>query len=197
MAPARAPSAGREHTGAAVRETITLGIAIVAEVLASGAIEACADIPFVSPLFVILKKAKSVVDKAVRRQEELRELHNICGILTGQVIDKYHATSSGFDISCLQECVEELNDVAEYCGHNLGVMGKLRSSLKHGDRIQNLRERIDRLVPIMCLAAGVNISNQLEAAVQMMVSAAKRILWIWGLIYSILYDFAMCTYELR
>lgn len=179
MAPARAPSASREHTGATVRETITLGIAIVAEVLASGTIEACADIPFVSPVFAILKTAKGVVDKAVRRQEELKELHNVCGILTGQVIDRYHATSSFFDVSVLQECIEELNAVAEYCGHNMSVMGKLRSSRKHGDRIQNLRKRIDQLLPVMGLAAGVNISNQLEAAVQTMVRAAKYIIWTW------------------
>lgn len=174
MAPAKPRSAGREYTGAGVRETITVGLAIVAEVLATGTIEACAEIPFVSPLFILLKTAKGVVDKAVRRQEELKDLHNICGILTGQVIDKYRTTSSDFDVSRLRECIEELNDVAEYCGHNMSVMGRLRSSRKHGDRIEKLRERIDRLVPVMGLAAGVNTSSQLEAAVQMMVSAAKH-----------------------
>lgn len=179
--------AGRDEAGAAVRGTAALGVAIVAEVLASGAIESCADVRFVCPLLMLLKQAKGVVDKAVRRQDELKELHKLCGIFTGQVIDKYHATPSAFDISPLQECIEELNEVAEYYGHNRSVLNKPHSP-RHGDRIQNLRERIGQLVPVMDLVAGVNTSNKLEATMQMMVSAAKRIIWVSGCSQSITSD---------
>ena len=189
MASARAEKADRDDTGVAMRETVTLGVETVAKVLAAGTIEACADLPFASPLLILLKQAKSVVDKALNRQEELKELHKLCGVITGQVIDKYHNTSSGFDTSPLQECIEELNEVAEHCCHNRSVLSKPNSP-KNGDRILKLRERIDQLVPIIDRAAGVNISNQLEAAVQMMVSAANRIIWACAFGQSLVSDLA-------
>ena len=173
MTAAGAPRASRDDTGAVVCETITLAVATVAEVLASGGMEAFADIQLVSSLCILLKHAKGVVDKAVLRQEEQEELHKLCGVISGQVMDKHYASSSGFDVSLLRECIEELNEMAEYCGHNRSVVGK-RRSLKHGNRNQNLRERIHQLVPIMGLVAGVSLSNQLEVSLQMMVRVAKR-----------------------
>lgn len=155
------------------REDITLGIAILAEFLASGAVDTCADIPFVSTLFTLLKAAKGEVDKAVRYQEDLEELQSICGLLTGQVIDNYHDKSSSVGISDLKKCIKELNEVAEYCGHDRKIIRFIRA-ISLGDRINRLRKRIDSLVPIVGLAVGVGTSNRIDALVQMMVSASKR-----------------------
>ena len=170
MAATRGPRAGGDDIGAVMPENITLGITTVAEGLALGGTETCADIPSVSPLIILLKQTKDSVDNAVNHQEELTKLHKLCGVMTGQVIGKYQATYSGFDVAPLQECIKELNTVAEYCGHDRSVISK-SCSLQHSDRIQNLRERIDQLLSIMGLTSGGNNSNQLEAAVQMMVRA--------------------------
>lgn len=167
----------KDEAGVALRGTVTLGVATVAEVPASGALQSCADFRFVSPLLMLLKQAEGEVDRAVRRQDELKELHKLCGIFTEQAFDKYRETPSALDISPLQECIVELNEVAEYYGHSRSVLSKPHSP-RHGDRIQNLRERIDRLVPVMDLVAVVNSSDELEATVQTVVSAAKRIVWV-------------------
>lgn len=71
--------------------------------------------PVVSPLLILLKQSKSVVDKGVRHQE-LMELHKLCGVINRQVINKYHDTFPGFDRSLQHKCIEGMNEVPEYCG---------------------------------------------------------------------------------
>lgn len=173
MEAARAQRDERGDVGTVALETTKLGIETVAEGLATGIIEVGTATPLVAPLFIALKKAKEAVDKAVRREEELKDLHALCGIITGQVIDKCRANSSSIDVSPLRKCIEDLKALAELCSHKSTFRRKLRS-LKHGDSIQNLRERINHLVPVMGLAAAVDISAIVEDVRRNMVSAAKR-----------------------
>lgn len=189
MAEPRAPSTPRDTASLVVGETIAIGTSnAAAAVLATAVLEVGTSIPLVSLLVVLLKQVKDEVDRAVRRVEELNELHAHCCIITAQVIDKYHdVTSLTFDLSPLHKLIEDLNEVARDCGEDRSFLRYLRLR-HHGDRIRMLRERIDRLVPILGLAAGVNISSQLEAGLQRIVSVMgmcqRRISWFTSLMHA-------------
>lgn len=165
MAAARHPNDASADLGTGVREGMKLGVAAGLEALATGAINVGAATPFVAPLFVMLKQAKDLVDKAVRNKEDLDDLLNDFVFITEQVVDEYNATRNGFNLTPLKEWIKERNEVSVECNRMRGVSNGFRL-LKRGDQIETLRKRLSELVPIMSLAAGFQNMNMLVSALK-------------------------------
>eukprot|EP00752_Nemacystus_decipiens_P010888 g9681.t1 len=150
--------AARGDAVQAARETARLGVSTVVEGVATGIIEVGAATPVVAPLCVALLKVKGVVDGVSRNKEELEEMHKWCRLITEQVIVKAKASStSTIDVSPLQKCVDELNKVAKR-HRDRGRLARFVHSRNDGEDIQRLRVSIQTVVPIMGLAAVVDLS---------------------------------------
>lgn len=118
--------------------------------------------PSIAPLFVVLKAASEVVNRAVRHEKDLKEMLAICAVITGRLLANVQAdgdSSRSLDVSSLKECLELLKEVAEYYSRTV-VSVRIISSLLHGDRILDLRARIARLVSTMGSVAVVAIGGE-------------------------------------
>ncbi|CAN0449696.1 unnamed protein product, partial [Ectocarpus sp. 12 AP-2014] len=159
----------RGDAGQATREGARVTASTVIEGVVSGIITVGAATPFVQTFCIALREAKGIVDEAKRNKEELEELCERCEMITVQVIDKAKASkTSTIDVKPLQECVDKLKEVAERY-HNQGRLVRLARFRRDGDGIQTLRARIEAVVPIMGLSAGVTAvdqNNQILALLQ-------------------------------
>lgn len=67
-------------------ETARLVACMAAEGFTSGIIDVGAATPIVSPVFVLLKRAKETIDAMKGRKDELDALHGHCTLITTYVI---------------------------------------------------------------------------------------------------------------
>lgn len=118
-------------------------------------------------------EATDTVDNAARRKRKLKELLAICSNIAGEAIDKRRSESTIVaKVPPLQEYVKGLDGVAARCRGKLSAFDLL-ISLKLGDSIQNLRERIDELLRVMNVATAVTLGSQYEAVWQIVVSLTQ------------------------
>ncbi|CAM9536411.1 unnamed protein product, partial [Scytosiphon promiscuus] len=159
----------RDHGVQAAQETARVTASTVIEGVVSGIITVGAATPFVQTFCIALREAKGIVEEAKRNKEQLEKLHERCELITVQVINKAQASrSSEIDFTRLKRCVDDIKTLVQRYDEQ-GCCARLVQFRRDGDDIQELRESIEAVVPIMGLSAvvtAVDQNNQILALLQ-------------------------------
>lgn len=152
--------ATRDDVVQAAQETARFTASTVVEQVINGIITVGEATPFVHTFCVVLRNAKSIVDEAKRNKEELEKLRERCEMITVQVIHKARASrSSAIDFSPLEKCVDDIKALVKRYDEQ-GCCTRLVQFRRDGDDIQELRESIEAVIPIMGLVAGMTAVDQ-------------------------------------
>lgn len=150
----------RNTTSRALLEAAGIAVKTGLEGLESGVITVGKATPFLSPIFVGLEEIKTTWNLVQYRKDCLMELHDRCTTLTTWVIVRCERDSSSINVTPLQNCVDELNELVKECSQ-LGTWKKT-IKLVADNKIEHLGRRIDALVNDMGLYATVKVSEQVE-----------------------------------
>ncbi|CAN0556337.1 unnamed protein product, partial [Ectocarpus sp. 12 AP-2014] len=117
------------------------------------------DMPFVGGLCTAVLNAKDMVDKASDNQAKLEKLCERCCGITVQVVEKLQgSTSLTINVSPLEDCVKELEEMAERYGKT-SCCTRLAHFQKDDEDIRDLEKRISTAIDDLTAAGVVEVGN--------------------------------------
>ncbi|CBJ33473.1 expressed unknown protein [Ectocarpus siliculosus] len=123
------------------------------------------DIPFVGGLCTAVLNAKDMVDKASDNQAKLEKLCERCCGITVQVVEKLKGpTPLMVNVSPLEDCVKELEEVAERYGKK-SCCTRLTHFQKDDEDIRDLEKRISTAIDDLTAAGVVEVGNLMQQQV--------------------------------
>ncbi|CAM9693319.1 unnamed protein product, partial [Ectocarpus sp. 8 AP-2014] len=160
-APKHGFSSTAENVSQSTMEAVTLAAKAAVEGVVSRVIDVGEATPIVAPVFVALKLVIELFDAVKRHKDQLEELHRRCAMITTYVIVRCNTDSCAIDVTPLKECVEEIGVLASRysVGGMFAQVGRYR---RDRDRLDGLRSRIEKLLPIMGLSGVATVSSQVE-----------------------------------
>lgn len=109
------------------------------------------ELPLLQPVLKTLRGIREKVETAKSNPEDLAALHQRCSFLTACFVVKCRHNSSDLDVTLLEDCVKEVEEVVKRCSRRGTVSRILRASSDKGE-ILRLKERLGDLEGDLSLA---------------------------------------------